>query len=348
MGLVGGVLKLIEQGYVPDKMVRFGIQRLLKQRHKSLKEKDVVLEQVRWMDFIAHLKHSPIAVIPEVANQQHYEVPAEFFQKTLGPRLKYSCCWFENEKVDLAEAEEAMLHLTCQRAGLENGHRVLDLGCGWGSLSFWIVEKFPNCQVTAVSNSKIQRAFIESIIQQKKIKNLKVITADVNTLQLDATYDRIFSIEMFEHLRNYEQILEKCSSWLVSGGGGGKMFIHIFCHRNSPYFFETEGDDNWMGRYFFSQGSMPSNMLFAYFQKHLKLEHQWVVEGRHYETTCNAWLENFDNHVEEITSLFQKHYGAQEGKIWVQRWRMFFMSCAELFAYQNGQEWFVSHYLFNK
>lgn len=345
MGMIARGMKAAERGYIPDRLVRWGIKQLLNQRQKSLQEQDVASAQTQLMNFIATLKKSPIAVIPEVANEQHYEVPAEFFQKVLGPRLKYSCCWFDKGVKDLAEAEEAMLHLTTQRAGLENGHQVLDLGCGWGSLSFWIAEKFPDCQVTAVSNSKIQRAFIESKIKDKKMKNLKVITADVNSLQLTETYDRIFSIEMFEHLRNYEQILKRCHSWLKPEG---RMFIHIFCHRTSPYFFETEGEDNWMGRYFFAQGSMPSNRLFAYFQNDLKLDHHWVVDASHYEKTLNAWLQKLDADKQEVVSLFQKHYGVQEAKIWAQRWRIFFMSCAELFGYRQGQEWFVSHYLFRK
>ncbi|MFC1758257.1 SAM-dependent methyltransferase, partial [Planctomycetota bacterium] len=277
------------------------------------------------------------------ANEQHYEVPAEFFATVLGPRLKYSSCFFSSPKQSLADAEDEMLGLTCKRADIENGMRVLELGCGWGSLTLWMAEHFPHCEITALSNSTSQREFIESRARAKGLANVRVITGDMRDFTTDEMFDRVVSVEMFEHMRNYELLLRRVSSWLTPEG---KAFVHVFCHRDTPYLFETEGAANWMGRHFFTGGMMPSEDLFRQFGEDLEIEQQWRVDGMHYWRTCEAWLKNLDRNRKAILTRFRRDLSAREARTSLQRWRMFFMACAELFRYRGGNEWFVAHYLF--
>jgi len=272
-------------------------------------------------------------------------VPAAFYRFALGKHLKYSSCYWEDVTKTLDEAEAFMLTLTTARADLQDGQRILELGCGWGSLTLWMAEHSPNSRITAVSNSSSQR---EYILQQAKLRNLtniEVLTCDVNQLSLGRQFDRIVSVEMFEHIRNYDKLLAKVASWLKPGG---KLFVHIFCHRYLAYPFETEGDDNWMGKYFFTGGLMPARDTLLHFQQHLHLQQQWDMSGIHYQKTAEAWLQNMDKHDHEIRELFALIYGEQQARLWQQRWRIFFMSCAELFGYKQGNEWLVAHYLFVK
>ncbi len=339
------VIDFAERGWMPDSLIRFGIRRLCEERlddeHKRIAGIGPTAKERRLKD----LAGSPIAIETDAANEQHYEVPTEFYRYVLGRHMKYSCSWWNDTTADLTAAEENMLDIYCRRAELGNGQDILELGCGWGSLTIWMAKHFPASTITAVSNSSSQRVYIESQARELGLTNLKVITCDINALELNAKYDRVVSIEMFEHVRNYQALFARINHWLQDGG---KMFVHIFCHRNLVYPFETEGDSNWMGRYFFTGGLMPSIDTFSHFQEHLRVEQQWQVGGEHYQKTSEAWLQNMDANRAIIHDIFAKAYGDQEAARWIQRWRMFFMSCAELFGYDEGNEWMVCHYRFVK
>jgi cyclopropane-fatty-acyl-phospholipid synthase len=336
------LIQLAERGWLPDRLIRAGIRRLLRQRLARQAGEDAGLAVER---FARQLCRSDVALETDTANQQHYEVPAEFFQRVLGRHLKYSCGLWSDGVAGLDQAEAAMLELTCRRAGIEDGMEVLDLGCGWGSFSFWVAERFPRCQVLALSNSRGQREFIERQCRQRGVNNLQVVTANIAHYDGQRRFDRIVSIEMFEHVRNYEQLLARIASWMRDDG---QLLVHIFCHRRFAYAFETDGDHDWMGRHFFTGGIMPSEDLLTRFQRDLTLRRQWWIDGTHYGRTCEAWLRNLDDRRRSVRALFQRHEQPGEAARVVQRWRMFFMACAELFHYDQGREWGVSHYLFDR
>lgn len=349
--LIATAIQLIERGWIPDFLVRSGIRYLLARRLAQEQSGDAASQADRIDRFLTACRNGPIAVQTDRANEQHYEVPAEFFKHVLGGRLKYSCCHFPEadgqprQQPDLDEAEVSALTITCQRAELSGGQRILELGCGWGSLSLWMAEQYPESHITAVSNSASQREFILSQACERSLQNLTVITADMNDFAPEGRFDRVVSIEMFEHMRNYELLLQRISDWLVPGG---RLFVHIFCHARSPYLFDGQGASNWMGRYFFSGGTMPSDELLLHFQRDLKLLRRWRWNGRHYQLTCNAWLARQDRARRTLMPILESTYGRQEAARWFIRWRLFFMSCAELFGYHRGNEWWVSHYLFEK
>ena len=325
-------INLAERGLIPLPALRIGIRRLLAKRLLEAEKGPNVSA------FSSHLKESAIAVLPEKANEQHYEVPADFFELTLGPNLKYSSAYWPEGTASLSEAEEAMLRLTVQRADLSDGHEILELGCGWGSLTLHMAQRFPNANITAVSNSAPQRRFIEARAPQ----NVRVITADMNELQLEKRFDRVVSVEMFEHMRNYRDLLHRICGWMKPDA---RLFVHVFCHRDYAYPFETEGDDNWMGRYFFTGGIMPSFDLFGHFDNDLFIEKDWRVSGTHYERTARAWRENLEKQRDPVMTVLQQTYGAEADR-WFHRWRLFFLACEELFGYRGGSEWLVAHYLF--
>lgn len=334
-----------DSGKLPDSIVRFGIRRLLLDRLKSLRSSGIEERCERFQQFLDDCRRSPIAVCADQANEQHYEVPPRFFETVLGHRLKYSSCYWPAGTETLDQAEDAALEVTCQRAGIENGMDILELGCGWGSLSLWMAEHFPGSRITAVSNSASQRAHIAERAAQRGFHNLDVITADMNDFVPAGTFDRVVSVEMFEHMRNHGELMRRISSWLKPAG---QLFVHIFCHAREAYLFETDGDHNWMGRHFFSGGMMPSEQLLLHHQHDLTLVRHWRWDGRHYERTCNEWLKRQDQHRASLQPLFAETYGAENADRWLNRWRIFFMACAELFGYRNGSEWWVSHYLFAK
>lgn len=340
------LIDLCERGLVPDALTRLGIRRLCAQRLREEHDGDAVAAWTRFRELLDGLRQSPLAIETEAANRQHYEVPARFFELCLGKRLKYSSCYYPTGRETLDQAEEAMLALYGERAELADGMRILELGCGWGSLTLWMAERFPNARILGVSNSASQREHILSQCAKRGLNNVEILTRDVNVLDLgERRFDRVVSVEMFEHVRNYRVLFERISGWLDPGG---KLFCHIFCHRELMYPFETEGEDNWMGRYFFTGGLMPAADTFLHFQEHLRLEEQWRLSGTHYERTSNHWLENQDRHADEVLRLFEGVYGKAEAKVWAQRWRMFWMACAELFGYAGGNEWLVAHYRFQK
>lgn len=335
---------LLDRGLVPDPLLRAGIRRLLRDRLRDETAPSAGAQRAKEDALVRALEAGPIAIGTADANAQHYEVPAAFYRAVLGPRLKYSAGLWEGRTTTLAESEEAMLLRTTERARIEDGQAVLDLGCGWGSLTLYLAERFPRSRITAVSNASSQRAFIEGEAEARGLKNVRVITADINTFAPDERFDRVVSVEMLEHVRNHRALFERIASWLSSDG---LFFAHIFCHRTLTYPFETAGADDWMARYFFTGGIMPSASLFHRFVGPLDLSSQWTVDGTHYERTANAWLARMDQKKEALRPLFQSTYGA-DADAWWQRWRIFFLSCAELFGFAHGTEWHVAHYLFRR
>jgi cyclopropane-fatty-acyl-phospholipid synthase len=336
---------LLEKNIVPDFIIRTGIRQICKQRLKEERRGSVEDQHNHFMDFVAQLKDSPIAVETKAANEQHYEVPTRFFQLVLGKHLKYSSGFWKDGVASLDRAEEDMLNLTCDRAELKDGQSILECGCGWGSLSLFMAARFPNSKIVAVSNSRTQKVFIDECAKGRNIRNLTVITSDMNEFATTEKFDRIVSVEMFEHMRNYEALMRKLSGFLVDNG---KMFIHIFTHKYFGYFYEVKDDSDWMAKYFFTGGVMPSDHLLFYFNDHFKAEKHWRVSGRHYHKTSEAWLANMDRHKSEIIPLFEETYGKDKARTWWVYWRVFFMACAELWGFRKGEEWFVSHYLFRK
>ena len=336
---------LIEQNKLPDFILRIGVRNLLRKRLNDEIAGDAEIQQQRFNELLEELKSSPIAINTADANQQHYEVPTEFYQYCLGKHLKYSSGYWRPGVTDIDTSEEDMLELTCQRADLQNGQDVLELGCGWGSLSLFMSAKYPASSFTVVSNSNTQKAFIDQAAKDRNITNLTVITADMNTFQILQQFDRVVSVEMFEHMRNYKLLLHKVNGFLKENG---KLFVHIFTHETLAYKFEVKDETDWMSKYFFTGGMMPSNHLLTYFNDDLVVDKHWVVNGMNYSKTSEAWLSNMDKHEKEIMPIFEKTYGKDQAVKWWVYWRLFYIACAELFGYRKGNEWMVCHYLFRK
>ncbi len=339
-------LGMTERGLVSDPLLRLAIRYLVKVRLQELPQHNLRAAAEHETRFIEQLRDAPVALVPQKANAQHYEVPAEFFTQVLGPRLKYSSAYWPDGITTLAEAERAALEETCLHAGLTNGQNILELGCGWGSLTLWMALHYPNSRITAVSNSHSQRRYIEATAYRQGLQNLRVITCDMNTFDTEPEqYDRIVSVEMFEHMRNWPILFERVHRWLRPGGW---FFLHIFVHRALSYLFEDRGASDWMSRHFFSGGMMPADALPLAFQGQLTCVDRWHWDGTHYEKTANAWLAHMDNARASIWPLFEQIYAPDEARIWWVRWRLFFMACAELFGFEEGRQWGVSHYRFVK
>jgi cyclopropane-fatty-acyl-phospholipid synthase len=340
-GTVG--IELAERGLLPDKFIRAGIRRLCRARLEEIRSATPSSSEQAEREFADFMRSGPLAPVPDAANEQHYEVPAAFYEMALGHRRKYSGCYWPGSVDSLNDAEDEALRVTCEHAGLDDGMDILELGCGWGSLTLYMAERYPNSSITAVSNSASQRKYILAQADAQNLGNIRVITQDMNDFEIEERFDRVVSIEMFEHMRNYELLLQRVSGWLKPDG---RLFVHIFAHKAYPYAFETEGAGNWMGRHFFTGGIMPSQSLFRQFQSHLVVQNEWVWDGTHYQKTAEGWLKNLDQHKEQVISLFATDKGVREARRMYHRWRIFFLACAETFGFDSGKEWVVGHYLF--
>ena len=334
-----------ETGLVPDSVIRAGIRRLLDRKLNEIHAGDVQKAAIIKNRFVKMMGDSPIALVPHLANEQHYEVPASFFSEVLGRHRKYSSCYWPTGVEDLEAAEEAALQVTVERAGIEDGMKVLDLGCGWGSLSLWIAEHFPNASVTSVSNSRSQHDYIRAAAGNRGLDNIEVLVSDMNDFQAPGTYDRVVSVEMFEHMRNYPELFRRISNWLEPDG---RFFMHIFCHRTTPYEYIDKGPSDWMSRHFFSGGIMPSADLPMRIGRDLTVDKHWQWNGEPYARTLRAWLQRMDSRKHAVMPILEETYGEDQADRWRMRWRIFFMACEELFAYNGGSEWYVSHYLLKR
>ena len=336
--------RVLASGALPDWLLR----RVIRSRVKGLvKRFDRLSEQEqaeREAAVVAGFESGPITVNADDANRQHYDLPPAFFEAVLGPRLKYSCCYWPEGVTSLAQAEEAMLELTAERAGLGDGQDILDLGCGWGSLALWAAERYPRSRVVAMSNSNIQRSFIEKLRAQRGLDNLDVVTAEVGGFEPREHFDRVVSVEMFEHVRNHRALLDQVAGWLKPEG---RLFVHVFCHRRHLYAFEPAGDGGWMAGHFFSGGVMPSWDHLTRYQDSLSLVNRWEVDGRHYCRTLRAWLDNLDRGRGRVMPLLEATYGHERAGLWFAYWRVFFITCEETFALDSGRAYFVGHYLFS-
>jgi cyclopropane-fatty-acyl-phospholipid synthase len=332
--------RALERGLAPDLLLRAGSRYGAWARERSSARGGVEAQGERLRGLVTRMSSGPIAEVPEKANEQHYELPAEFLGLILGPRRKYSGCLWPDGVRDLAGAEQAMLALTCERAGVVDGMRILDLGCGWGSLSLWLAERYPGAAVVGVSNSSGQREWVLGEAARRGLGNLEVITADVNAFAPSgAPFDRVMSIEMFEHMRNWHELLRRVAGWLSPEG---RAFVHVFSHRTSPYLFTG----TWAAARFFTAGLMPSHDLMLHFQQDMVVREQWAVNGVHYARTLQAWLERLDGNSQQALSVLRASgHSEREARRLVATWRLFLLSTEEIWGYRGGDRWLVSHYL---
>lgn len=336
-------IRLVEKGLVPKPLIRRAIRRLLRDRLAELERDFPTGQRADLSAWVAEMRRGPVAPVPEVANEQHYELPPGFFHRVLGEQLKYSSAYYPDESTTLDEAEEIMLALTAERAELRDGMDILELGCGWGSLSLWMAKNFPGSRITSVSNSAPQREWILERARERKLTNLTVITRDMNEFEGlgdDRRVDRIVSVEMFEHMRNWEQLMERAAGWLKPDG---KLFLHVFAHARGAYPFEVRDESDWMSQYFFTGGMMPSFDLVDHLQTPFEIDERWAVNGNHYARTSEDWVRGLERNRNVIMPILAETYGESQAGIWFHRWRVFFLACAELFAFNDGDEWLVCH-----
>lgn len=338
-------IRLAENGWIPEFLVRWGIRRLVGERNASLPPLNGAPLEPYTLDFITQMNRSEVAVLTEKANEQHYELPAEFFELVLGRQRKYSCCLWKPETQSLDEAEELSLALTAEHADLRDGQTVLELGCGWGSLSLWMARHYPNSTILGVSNSNSQRESIMARAHAEGLKNIEIVTCDMNDFSTEKHFDRVVSVEMFEHMRNWQALMTRIAGWLKPEG---QFFMHVFTHAKAPYLFEVKDANDWMSEYFFSGGMMPSLDLAPRVATDLRLEAQWTISGEHYRKTSDAWLANMEQNRDRVMAILASTYGAKQTQLWWHRWRIFFMACSELFGYDQGKVWPIGHYRFSQ
>lgn len=335
------VMPVVEGNWLPDFILRLSIRLMLPRVLSNLEKGDHALNVAAKLLYVEDLKKRPVAQSTAEANTQHYEVPTAFYDACLGEWKKYSCGYWPAGVTDLTRSEEVALQMVVERADIKPGHRVLDLGCGWGSATLYIASHYPEVHMTAVSNSKTQKAYIEDQARRRGLKNVTVITADVNVFQAPAKYDRVISVEMLEHVKNYQMLFGRIANWLEPNG---KFFVHIFTHKSLPFHYEK----GWMAENFFSGGQMPSDDLLLYFQRDLTLVNHWIVNGTHYQKTADAWLASMRKNRAVALQAIEETYGPKQRTKWWVNWKLFYIACSELFGYRNGNEWMVSHYLFEK
>ncbi|KAK0571147.1 hypothetical protein LWI29_012393 [Acer saccharum] len=339
------MLSSLERNLLPDAVIRRLTRFLLSARLRSCYKPSSQLQLSDLLHFVHSLKEMPIAIETEKPKSQHYELPISFFKLVLGENLKYSCCYFSDNSSTLEDAEKTMFELYCERCQLKDGHSVLDIGCGWGSLALYIAQKYSNCKITGICNSRTQKAHIEERCRVLELQNVEIIVADISTFEMEASYDRIFSIEMFEHMKNYQDLLKKVSNWMKQDS---LLFVHHFCHKTFAYHFEETNEDDWITRYFFSGGTMPSANLLLYFQDDVSVADHWLINGKHYAQTSEEWLKRMDQNVASIKPIMESTYGNDQATKWTVYWRTFFIAVAELFGYNDGEEWMVALFLFKK
>ncbi|GAB2285945.1 hypothetical protein Dimus_020374 [Dionaea muscipula] len=339
------MLASLERNLLPDVVTRRLTRLLLAARLRSGYKASSDLQLADLLHFAHSLREMPIAVQTDKPKSQHYELPTSFFKLVLGKHMKYSCCYFSDKLTDLDDAEKAMLELYCERSQIKDGHTVLDVGCGWGSLTLYIAQKYCNCNITGICNSVTQKAHIEEQCRNLQLENVEIIVADISAFDMEASYDRIFSIEMFEHMKNYRDLLKKLSCWMKQDS---LLFVHYFCHKSFAYHFEDVNKDDWITRHFFTGGTMPSANLLLYFQDDVSIVNHWLVNGNHYALTSEEWLKRMDRNLGSIRLIMDSTYGKESAVKWTVYWRTFFIAVAELFGYNNGEEWMIAHFLFKK
>ena len=335
MNPIAVAIRAVEATPLPDPLTRAGIEFLVGTRRRSLAsapDTDAA--------FARAMTEHPIAEHTDAANEQHYELPPRFFELTLGPRRKYSSCLYPRGRETLAEAELCALQATVAHAELVDGQTILELGCGWGSLTLFMAERFPAARIVAVSNSAPQRRHIEALAAAAGLTNIVIVTADMNDFAPTQSFDRIVSVEMFEHMSNWKTLLGRVRTWLAPDG---RLFLHVFSHRNQPYRFDTSDQTDWIAQHFFTGGIMPSHGLIGHFPECFEIEEQWRWNGRHYQRTAEQWLARFDANRVEIDALLREVYG-DRARLWRRRWRLFYIATAGLFGHAGGEEWGVSHY----
>jgi cyclopropane-fatty-acyl-phospholipid synthase len=340
MSLISTIIDKAERAPLPDVMIRAGINALCSRTAAKLSTGNADTDA----EFAREMATRAIAENADEANAQHYEVPAKFFALALGPNRKYSSCFFNSSDSTLQEAEEEALRQTVEHADLADGQSILELGCGWGSLSLWMARQFPNARIVAVSNSNSQREYIEATAKSRGLKNLTIVTQDMNAFDPEATFDRIVSVEMFEHMMNWRELMTRVRSWL---NPDGRFFMHIFTHRSGAYLFDRADKEDWIAQHFFTGGVMPSHHLIQQYSDLFEVEKEWRWSGVHYQRTALDWLANFDRNRDDVEAVFRPVYRADTA-LWMRRWRWFFLATAGLFGYADGSEWGVSHYRMKK
>ncbi|MFT4197196.1 MAG: class I SAM-dependent methyltransferase [Pseudoxanthomonas sp.] len=339
--------RLAESGKLPDPLLRLTIRRMCAQRLRDERKGGAEAVFARQQAWLEGLRSDTAAVQPIAGGgRSQQELPQEFFRLCLGKHLKYTACCWDDITRDLTQAEEKTLRLYCERAELHDGLSILDLGCGWGSLTLWMAERYPQAKITAVCTSRLHKQYIEERCRERALFNVLVVHGDIRRMALaEGAFDRVLAVEMFEHMGNYRQVMSRIAGWLAPAG---KLFVQLFCHRELLYLFEGQGVDQWMGRHFFTGGVMPSADTLMALQDHLQVQERWLLPGTHYEKTANAWLANLERNREKVMAVLRQTYGVHDAGVWYQRLRLFWMSCAGLFGFANGSEWMVAHYVFRK